>query len=119
MPSFKDPYVWETHAYERPYSRSNQAIEGSNRSKNDINREINNYSKNTFLTWVKLAAYLEKIAANRYETIKRHKKYRSKNKKCITRDNLIAHTVKEQKRFNLTTDEYVKEIMRINSMGYV
>lgn len=46
--------------YSRPSSRSNQPIEGTNKNKNVLNRELNCFRKNTGESWLMTGSVLEK-----------------------------------------------------------
>ena len=99
--------------YERPTERSNQPIEGSNKSKNSINRELTNNGKNTFESYIELGKVLEKQSCNRYEELRKGAAYKQKNASCRTRDNIIRSIVKGHKTGKYSVRDYWAKIVSV------
>ena len=93
--------------YNRSHQRSNQNIEGFNKSKNRKAAVAVNYGKVTCLTWLILSATLEKETMNRaWALFEGETDWKQKSKSCRKRDFLIGRLVKQHKFGNLGDDEY-------------
>ena len=76
--------------YHRPKERSNQSMEGSNKNLNDIDRLIEDFSKNSFERWLRFAQIVERLSINRLGEIKLGAPYKTKSSSCIKKDKIVA-----------------------------
>ena len=106
--------VKELSCFHRPCHRSNQAIEGSNKNKNAMMKRITKGATITGEHWLQLSAELEKEAMDRLYTIKKHRKWKTKNAKSIARDKAYKTVIQQFQEKRITHKQYVKKVVKLN-----
>ena len=67
--------------------------------------------------WLQLSRRLEKSAMDRLHQLKRHRKWKSKNKNLIARDKAFKTVINEFKAGRITHEEYVRKIVKLNKQS--
>ena len=87
--------VEELSCFDRPYDRSNQAIEGSNKDKNRRIKKIAKGGRVTFDAWLQLSRSLEKNTHNRLHQLNKQRDWRTKNRNLVAKDKAFATIFKQ------------------------